>query len=146
MKTIDNWTIIRALNKHEDLAIKLNADNNKIHITKVWYDKSIKSFVNEIILDIEDVDVLLDSIAKVMTKKRNCIYAFNEQKKQDIYLKLIDYNKAFKVRDTLKLDLYDYIGVNESSYSSITISKESARNLYKVLLVIKNNRGGIIND
>lgn len=136
MKTIGDWIIIRALNKSKFLAVKLGAAN-KVHITDGWYDKCIRFCVDEIILDIEDIDVLLDSIASVMTNKRNCIYAFNKQKKQDIYLKLIAYNKAFKVRDTLKLDLYDYIGVNESSYSSITISKESARNLYKVLLIIK---------
>lgn len=138
MKYIRGWTIIKALNKHSDLAIKLNIESNKIYITKVWYDKRINFSTNEIILDIEDIGILLDNIANVMTKKKNYIYAFNEKKEQDIYFKLINYNKAFKVRDTLKLDLYDYVGVNESSYSSITISKESARNFYKILLAIQN--------
>ena len=138
MKYIRGWTIIKALNKHSDLAIKLNIESNKIYITKVWYDKRINFSTNEIILDIEDIGILLDNIANVMTKKKNYIYAFNEKKEQDIYFKLINYNKAFKVRDTLKLDLYDYAGVNESSYSSITISKESARNFYKILLAIQN--------
>ena len=138
MKYIKGWIIIKALNKHQDLAIKLNTKINKIHITTVWQDKNINFSINEILLNIEDIEILLDSIDKVMTKKENCTYAFNKTKKQDIYLKLIAYNKAFKVRDTLKLDLYDYVGVNESSYSSITISKESARNLYKLLLVIQN--------
>ena len=138
MKYIRGWTIIKALNKHEDLAIKLNIESNKIHITKVWYDKRINFSVNEIILDIEDIGILLDSIANVMTKKKNYIYAFNEKKKQDIYFKLITYNKAFKIKDTLKLDLYNYVGVNKSNHSSITISKESARNFYKILLAIQN--------
>lgn len=138
MKYIQEWIIIKALNKHQDLAIKLNTKINKIHITTVWYDKNINFSINEIILDIEDIEILLDSIDKVMTKKKNCIYVFNKKKKQDIYFKLIHYNKAFKIRDTLKLDLYNYIGVNQSNHSSITISKESARNFYKVLLIIKN--------
>ena len=35
MKHIQGYTIIKALNKHDDLAIKLNIEANKIHITKV---------------------------------------------------------------------------------------------------------------
>ena len=138
MKHIQGYTIIKALNKHDDLAIKLNIEANKIHITKVWYDKRVNFSVKEIILDTEDINILLYSIENVMTKKKNCIYTFKKNRKQDIYLKLIDYNKSFKIKDTLKLNLYDYVGVNGSSYFSLTISKESARNFYKVLLDFKN--------
>lgn len=138
MKSIDGWTIIKALNKHDDLAIKLIDDS--IYMTKVSYDKRKGAILDEypvILKGIESIDRLLNGIADVMTKKNNKIYVNNKMKKQDVYLYLIAYNKAFKERETLKLELYDYIGTNESSYTSITISKDSARNLYKELLIAK---------
>lgn len=138
MNTYNNWLLIKALNKHEDLAIKYDKIQRKVNITRVWYDKKINFTDREVVLDIEDIDMLLDNITKVMNKQCNKVYVYNQMKRQDIYLNLIAYNSAFKLKDTLKIELYNYIGVNESSYSSITLSKESARNLYKVLIVIKN--------
>lgn len=130
-----NWIIVKALNKHEDLAIRY--DNSNFYITKVWLDKELKFSSNVLSFAIKDAELLLDKIEDVMLKRVNKIYAYNRMRKQDIHLKLIAYNSGFKLRDTLKLELYDYIGVNESTYSSVTLSKEGARNLYRTLLAIK---------
>ena len=48
-------------------------------------------------------------------------------------MKLINYNKAFKLKNTLRLSLYSYIGINNATHSNVTISIDSARNLYRVL-------------
>lgn len=139
MKTIDNWTIVKALNKHIDLAVKL--EDNKLHLTQVIHDGKNRPYISEhkvTIEEVEDIERLIRTLVNVMQKKANKVYTFNERKRQDIHMNLIKYNKAFKQEDTLKLRLYTYIGVNSSDYYEMTISKDSARNLYKVLMIAKN--------
>lgn len=139
MKTIDNWTIVKALNKHVDLAVKL--EDNKLHLTQVIHDGKNRPYISEhkvTIEEVEDIERLIRTLVNVMQKKANKVYTFNERKRQDIHMNLIKYNKAFKQEDTLKLRLYTYVGVNSSEYYEMTISKDSARNLYKVLMIAKN--------
>lgn len=139
MKTINGWVIVKALNKYDDIGIKIL--NDKIHMCMIHYKnkayKNIDFVYNEISIEHQHIDNILIAMEKVMNRKANNIFCNNKNINQDLRLKLIDYNKAFKERDTLKILMYSHIGVNNSSYSEITISKESARNLYKILLFVK---------
>lgn len=147
MKNINEWIIIKALNKHEELVVKY--EDNKFYISIATYDKnklSVKESSCIIIDKLEDLQKFLNNIEAVMTKKSNKLYLYYNKKTQDIFLNLIKYNSAFKLRDTLKVILYPYVGVNESSYCAVTISKDSCRNLYKAILIAINKMKGVEKD
>lgn len=136
MKIYKDFIIVKALNRDRDLGLRII--KNKLYISILLYNKRKNIYeyeCNEVL--IYDTDKLMTKLVDVMNNIENNIFYNDKRNKQDILMKLIYYNKAFKLNNTLKLSLYSYIGVNDTVHSSITISIDSARNLYKLLNSIK---------
>lgn len=124
--------IVKALNRNQDLGLKMI--DNKLYISILFYNKKKRIYeyeYSEVL--IYDIDKLIVKLVSVMNNLENNVFYNNRKNNQDILMKLINYNKAFKLKNTLKLSLYSYIGIDNATHSNITISIDSARNLYRVL-------------
>ena len=132
MKIYKDFIIVKALNRDRDLGLRII--KNKLYISILLYNKRKNIYeyeCNEVL--IYDTDKLMTKLVDVMNNIENNIFYNNRKNNQDILMKLINYNKAFKLKNTLKLSLYSYIGINNATHSNVTISIDSARNLYRVL-------------
>lgn len=124
--------IVKALNRNQDLGLKMI--DNKLYISILFYNKKKRIYeyeYSEVL--VYDIDKLIVKLVSVMNNLENNVFYNNRKNNQDILMKLINYNKAFKLKNTLKLSLYSYIGINNATHSNVTISIDSARNLYRVL-------------
>lgn len=132
MKKYKDFVIVKALNRNQDLGLKMI--DNKLYISILFYNKKKRIYeyeYSEVL--IYDIDKLIVKLVSVMNNLENNVFYNNRKNNQDILMKLINYNKAFKLKNTLKLSLYSYIGIDNATHSNITISIDSARNLYRVL-------------
>ena len=132
MKKYKDFVIVKALNRNQDLGLKMI--DNKLYISILFYNKKKRIYeyeYSEVL--IYDIDKLIVKLVSVMNNLENNVFYNNRKNNQDILMKLINYNKAFKLKNTLKLSLYSYIGINNATHSNVTISIDSARNLYRVL-------------
>ena len=132
MKKYKDFVIVKALNRNQDLGLKMI--DNKLYISILFYNKKKRIYeyeYSEVL--IYDIDKLIVKLVSVMNNLGNNVFYNNRKNNQDILMKLINYNKAFKLKNTLKLSLYSYIGIDNATHSNITISIDSARNLYRVL-------------
>lgn len=142
MKKYKDFVIIKAMNRNQDLGLRII--ENKLYMSILFYNKKKKKYeyeYSEVL--IYDIDKLMEKIVSVMNNCENNVFYNDRKNKQDILIKLISYNKAFKLENTLRLSLYSYIGVNNATHSNITISVDSARNLYRIL---SNAKKHIIED
>ena len=124
--------IVKALNRNQDLGLRMI--DNKLYISILFYNKKKRIYeyeYSEVL--IYDIDKLIVKLVSVMNNLENNVFYNNRKNNQDILMKLINYNKAFKLKNTLKLSLYSYIGIDNATHSNVTISIDSARNLYRVL-------------
>jgi len=124
--------IVKALNRNQDLGLKMI--DNKLYISILFYNKKKRIYeyeYSEVL--IYDIDKLIVKLVSVMNNLENNVFYNNRKNNQDILMKLINYNKAFKLKNTLRLSLYSYIGIDNATHSNVTISIDSARNLYRVL-------------
>ena len=132
MKKYKDFVIVKALNRNQDLGLKMI--DNKLYISILFYNKKKRIYeyeYSEVL--IYDIDKLIVKLVSVMNNLENNVFYNNRKNNQDILMKLINYNKAFKLKNTLRLSLYSYIGINNATHSNVTISIDSARNLYRVL-------------
>ena len=132
MKKYKDFVIVKALNRNQDLGLKMI--DNKLYISILFYNKKKRIYeyeYSEVL--IYDIDKLIVKLVSVMNNLENNVFYNNRKNNQDILMKLIDYNKAFKLKNTLRLSLYSYIGIDNATHSNVTISIDSARNLYRVL-------------
>lgn len=132
MKKYKDFVIVKALNRNQDLGLKMI--DNKLYISILFYNKKKRIYeyeYSEVL--VYDIDKLIVKLVSVMNNLENNVFYNNRKNNQDILMKLINYNKAFKLKNTLKLSLYSYIGINNATHSNVTISIDSARNLYRVL-------------
>ena len=132
MKKYKDFVIVKALNRNQDLGLKMI--DNKLYISILFYNKKKRIYeyeYSEVL--VYDIDKLIVKLVSVMNNLENNVFYNNRKNDQDILMKLINYNKAFKLKNTLKLSLYSYIGINNATRSNVTISIDSARNLYRVL-------------
>ena len=132
MKKYKDFVIVKALNRNQDLGLKMI--DNKLYISILFYNKKKRIYeyeYSEVL--IYDIDKLIVKLVSVMNNLENNVFYNNRKNNQDILMKLINYNKAFKLKNTLKLSLYSYIGIDNATHSNVTISIDSARNLYRVL-------------
>ena len=132
MKKYKDFVIVKALNRNQDLGLKMI--DNKLYISILFYNKKKRIYeyeYSEVL--IYDIDKLIVKLVYVMNNLENNVFYNNRKNNQDILMKLINYNKAFKLKNTLRLSLYSYIGIDNATHSNVTISIDSARNLYRVL-------------
>ena len=132
MKKYKDFVIVKALNRNQDLGLKMI--DNKLYISILFYNKKKRIYeyeYSEVL--IYDIDKLIVKLVSVMNNLENNVFYNNRKNNQDILMKLINYNKAFKLKNTLRLSLYSYIGIDNATHSNVTISIDSARNLYRVL-------------
>ena len=132
MKKYKDFVIVKALNRNQDLGLKMI--DNKLYISILFYNKKKRIYeyeYSEVL--IYDIDKLIVKLVYVMNNLENNVFYNNRNNNQDILMKLINYNKAFKLKNTLRLSLYSYIGIDNATHSNVTISIDSARNLYRVL-------------
>ena len=132
MKKYKDFVIVKALNRNQDLGLKMI--DNKLYISILFYNKKKRTYeyeYSEVL--IYNIDKLIVKLVSVMNNLENNVFYNNRKNNQDILMKLINYNKAFKLKNTLRLSLYSYIGINNATHSNVTISIDSARNLYRVL-------------
>lgn len=132
MKKYKDFVIVKALNRNQDLGLKMI--DNKLYISILFYNKKKRIYeyeYSEVL--VYDIDKLIVKLVSVMNNLENNVFYNNRKNNQDILMKLINYNKAFKLKNTLKLSLYSYIGIDNATHSNVTISIDSARNLYRVL-------------
>jgi hypothetical protein len=132
LKKYKDFVIVKALNRNQDLGLKMI--DNKLYISILFYNKKKRIYeyeYSEVL--VYDIDKLIVKLVSVMNNLENNVFYNNRKNNQDILMKLINYNKAFKLKNTLKLSLYSYIGINNATHSNVTISIDSARNLYRVL-------------
>ena len=132
MKKYKDFVIVKALNRNQDLGLKMI--DNKLYISILFYNKKKRIYeyeYSEVL--VYDIDKLIVKLVSVMNNLENNVFYNNRKNNQDILMKLINYNKDIKLKNTLKLSLYSYIGINNATHSNVTISIDSARNLYRVL-------------
>ena len=136
MRKYKDFIIIKALNRHQDLGLRIV--KNKLYVSILLYNASKKKYEHECgeVL-IYDIDKFILALVSVMNGEYNNIFYNRKKGKQDVLMKLIHYNKAFKIKNTLKLSLYSCININSATHFDITISTDSARNLYRILNSVK---------
>jgi hypothetical protein len=148
MKRINDWIVIKALNRHDNLVVRLEKG---IRYSSFRFELAIMNKGLGIIgEDVIYIDTLLDlkqfllNIEKVMSGHTNDISLYDlKEYKRDIRIKKIDEHKQFKVTDALKMRL-SYRQIDQKNiHNEVTLSKDSARDLYKcVLVAIKQIESG----
>lgn len=137
-KTKDGWKIIKALNKHNNLAIKLEKnDNNRFKFRMAIYNNDLGIITGDKVYidNILDLRQFMLNIEKVMANELNVSCLYKETHNRNIYIKRIDKHTRFKVDKSLKVTLSYRSLDNRTDSNSVTLSIESVRNLYRYLLL-----------
>lgn len=136
MKQYKEWTIIKALNRNENLAVCFTNNTFKLAIAfcnDSWVER-IRTEAMVTLDNVYDLKQFLLNIEKVMNRHSNNLSVVCDKSKSDITLRFLENNPSFKVQDSLKLELRDPSGKIVTK-DNITLSKESAKNLYRAIMI-----------